>query len=112
MWADPALFNLEGGCYAKMIRLSPEAEPEIYATTRKFGTVLENVVIDPISRELDFDDATLAENTRGAYPIDFIPNASETNMGPAPKNVIMLTADAFGVLPPIAKLTQIGRAHV
>ena len=88
-----------------MIRLSAEAEPEIYATTKRFGTVLENVVIDPETRELDFDDATLAENSRGAYPIDFIPNSSEANMGPLPRNIVMLTADAFGVLPPIARLT-------
>ncbi|PAL20242.1 phosphoenolpyruvate carboxykinase [Sphingopyxis sp. GW247-27LB] len=104
-WSDTAVFNFEGGCYAKMIRLSEEAEPEIYATTRRFGTVLENVVIDPATRALDLDDNSLAENTRGAYPIDFIPNASEANMGPVPRTVIMLTADAFGVLPPIAKLT-------
>ncbi|MEO1167606.1 MAG: phosphoenolpyruvate carboxykinase [Pseudomonadota bacterium] len=104
-WSDTAVFNFEGGCYAKMIRLSEEAEPEIYATTRRFGTVLENVVMDPVTRELDFDDASLAENSRGAYPIDFIPNSSEENLGPVPKNVIMLTADAFGVLPPIARLT-------
>jgi phosphoenolpyruvate carboxykinase (ATP) len=104
-WSDTAVFNFEGGCYAKMIRLSEEAEPEIYATTRRFGTVLENVVIDPETRALDLDDNSLAENTRGAYPIDFIPNASEANMGPVPRTVIMLTADAFGVLPPIAKLT-------
>src|SRR5689334_1980617 len=88
-----------------MIRLSAESEPEIYATTKRFGTVLENVVIDPETRELDLDDPTLAENSRGAYPIDFIPNASEKNMGPLPRNVVMLTADAFGVLPPISKLT-------
>ncbi|QLC24114.1 phosphoenolpyruvate carboxykinase [Parasphingopyxis algicola] len=104
-WSDTAVFNFEGGCYAKMIRLSEEAEPEIYATTRRFGTVLENVVMDPATRELDFDDSSLAENSRGAYPIDFIPNSSEENLGPVPKNVIMLTADAFGVLPPIARLT-------
>jgi phosphoenolpyruvate carboxykinase (ATP) len=104
-WSDTAVFNFEGGCYAKMIRLSPEAEPEIYATTRRFGTVLENVVIDPDTRELDLDDNSKGENTRGAYPIDFIPNSSEENMGPVPKNIIFLTADAFGVLPPIAKLT-------
>src|SRR3546814_570599 len=104
-WSDTAVFNFEGGCYAKMIRLSAEAEPEIYATTKRFGTVLENVVINPETRELDLDDSSLAENTRGAYPIDYIPNTSERNMGPAPSNVIMLTADAFGVLPPIAKLT-------
>ena len=104
-WSDTAVFNFEGGCYAKMIRLSPEAEPEIYATTKRFGTVLENVVIDPVTRELDLDDNSLAENTRGAYPIDFIPNASAENMGPVPKNIVFLTADAFGVLPPIARLT-------
>jgi len=104
-WSDTAVFNFEGGCYAKMIRLSAEAEPEIYATTKMFGTVLENVVIDPETRALDLDDHSLAENSRGAYPIDFIPNASPDNMGPVPRNVVMLTADAFGVLPPIAKLT-------
>ena len=104
-WSDTAVFNFEGGCYAKMIRLSPEAEPEIFATTKRFGTVLENVVIDPVTRELDFDDNSLAENSRGSYPIDFIPNTSDHNMGPVPKTVIMLTADAYGVLPPIAKLT-------
>jgi phosphoenolpyruvate carboxykinase (ATP) len=104
-WSDTAVFNFEGGCYAKMIRLSAEAEPEIHATTRRFGTVLENVVMDPDTRVLDLDDNSLAENTRGAYPIDFIPNASAANMGPVPKNIIFLTADAYGVLPPIAKLT-------
>ncbi|QIG53421.1 phosphoenolpyruvate carboxykinase [Altererythrobacter sp. BO-6] len=104
-WSDTAVFNFEGGCYAKMIRLSEEAEPEIYATTRRFGTVLENVVMDPETRELDLDDNSLAENTRGAYPIEFIPNTSKENLGPVPSNVIMLTADAFGVLPPIARLT-------
>jgi phosphoenolpyruvate carboxykinase (ATP) len=104
-WSDTAVFNFEGGCYAKMIRLSEEAEPEIYATTRRFGTVLENVVMDPLTRALDFDDNRLAENTRGAYPIDFIPNTSKENLGPVPSNVVMLTADAFGVLPPIARLT-------
>ncbi|KPF61622.1 phosphoenolpyruvate carboxykinase [ATP] [alpha proteobacterium AAP81b] len=104
-WSDTAVFNFEGGCYAKMIRLSAEAEPEIYATTQRFGTVLENVVIDPITREIDLDDNALAENSRGSYPIDFIPNASADNLGPVPKNIIMLTADAFGILPPISKLT-------
>ncbi len=104
-WSDTAVFNFEGGCYAKMIRLSEEAEPEIYATTRRFGTVLENVVMDPETRELDFDDNSKAENSRGAYPIEFIPNASRENMGPPPRNIVMLTADAFGVLPPIARLT-------
>ena len=104
-WSDTAVFNFEGGCYAKMIRLSEEAEPEIYATTKMFGTVLENVVMDEKTRELDFDDSSLAENSRGAYPIDYIPNTSEENLGPVPSNVVMLTADAFGVLPPIARLT-------
>ena len=104
-WSDTAVFNFEGGCYAKMIRLSEEAEPEIYATTKRFGTVLENVVMDPQTRELDFDDNSLAENTRGAYPIHFIPNTREKTLGPVPSNVVLLTADAFGVLPPIARLT-------
>ncbi|MEN2784865.1 phosphoenolpyruvate carboxykinase [Sphingomonas qilianensis] len=104
-WSDTAVFNFEGGCYAKMIRLSADAEPEIFATTKRFGTVLENVVMDPVTRALDLEDNSLAENSRGAYPIDFIPNASEHNMGPVPRNIVMLTADAYGVLPPIAKLT-------
>jgi phosphoenolpyruvate carboxykinase (ATP) len=104
-WSDTAVFNFEGGCYAKMIRLSADAEPEIHATTRRFGTILENVVMHSETRTLDLDDDTLAENSRGAYPIHFIPNASAKNMGPVPKNIIMLTADAFGVLPPIAMLT-------
>ena len=103
-WSDDSVFNFEGGCYAKMIRLSEEAEPEIYATTRRFGTVLENVVMND-ARELDLDDGSLAENTRGAYPIHFIPNTSEENRGGLPSNIIMLTADAFGVLPPISRLT-------
>src|SRR3546814_7697022 len=88
----------------KMIRLSAEAEPEIYATTRRFGTILENVVMHPESRALDLDDPSLAENSRGAYPIHIIPNASSENMGPVPKNIILLTANAFRVLPPIARL--------
>jgi phosphoenolpyruvate carboxykinase (ATP) len=104
-WSDTAVFNFEGGCYAKMINLSPEAEPEIFATTKRFGTILENVVMDRETRELDFNDNSLAENSRGSYPIDFIPNASKDNLGPVPKNIIMLTADAYGVLPPIARLT-------
>ena len=103
-WSKTALFNFEGGCYAKMIRLDPEAEPEIYATTKMEGTVLENVVMDD-NGEIDLDDNSLAENTRGAYPLSSIPNTSEDNMGPPPSTVIMLTADAFGVLPPIARLT-------
>jgi phosphoenolpyruvate carboxykinase (ATP) len=104
-WSEHGVFNFEGGCYAKVIRLSREAEPEIYATTERFGTVLENVVMDPDTRELDLDNAKYAENTRAAYPIDYIPNASATGRAGHPKNVILLTADAFGVLPPIAKLT-------
>jgi phosphoenolpyruvate carboxykinase (ATP) len=104
-WSDQAVFNFEGGCYAKMINLSAEGEPEIYATTKMFGTILENVAMDEVTRELDFTDASKTENTRGAYPIEFIPNVSEKNLGPAPSNAIMLTADAFGVLPPIARLT-------
>ncbi|MHA6288189.1 phosphoenolpyruvate carboxykinase [Maricaulis sp. CAU 1757] len=104
-WSENGLFNFEGGCYAKMIRLSAEAEPEIHATTRMWGTVLENVVMDPVTRELDLDDGSLAENSRGAYPLSAIPNASETGRCGHPKNLIMLTCDAFGIMPPIAKLT-------
>ncbi|WP_138511403.1 phosphoenolpyruvate carboxykinase [Maricaulis alexandrii] len=104
-WSENGLFNFEGGCYAKMIRLSAEAEPEIFATTKMWGTVLENVVMDPVSRQLDLDDGSLAENSRGAYPMSAIPNASETGRCGQPKNLVMLTCDAFGVMPPIAKLT-------
>ncbi|TCV70365.1 phosphoenolpyruvate carboxykinase (ATP) [Neorhizobium sp. R1-B] len=103
-WGETGVFNFEGGCYAKAIRLSAEAEPEIYAATRRFGTVLENVVLDE-NRVPDFNDSSLTENTRSAYPLHFIPNASETGLAPHPKTIIMLTADAFGVMPPIAKLT-------
>ena len=103
-WGENGIFNFEGGCYAKAIRLSAEAEPEIYAATRRFGTVLENVVMDE-HRVPNFDDASLTENTRSAYPLHFIPNASGTGLAPHPKTIIMLTADAFGVMPPIAKLT-------
>jgi len=104
-WSKKGLFNFEGGCYAKVINLSPTAEPEIYATVFRFGTVLENVVLDPLSRIPDLADQSLTENTRACYPLDFIPNAADHGMAPHPDNVIMLTADAFGVLPPIAKLT-------
>lgn len=104
-WSKDGVFNFEGGCYAKTIRLSREAEPEIYATTERFGTVLENVTLDPLTREPNFDDASRTENTRCAYPLDFIPNASPTGRAGHPKNIVMLTCDAFGVLPPIAKLT-------
>ncbi len=103
-WGPHGIFNFEGGCYAKTIKLSAEAEPEIFATTQRFGTVLENVVLDG-NRVPDFDDGSLTENTRCAYPLDFIPNASETGRAGHPRNIIMLTADAFGVMPPIARLT-------
>ncbi|GJE83364.1 phosphoenolpyruvate carboxykinase [Methylorubrum thiocyanatum] len=104
-WSRDGIFNFEGGCYAKTIRLSRNAEPEIYATTERFGTVMENVVVDPLTRVPDFDDATLTENTRCAYPLDFIANASATGRAGHPKNIVMLTCDAFGVMPPIARLT-------
>src|SRR5919107_1801785 len=110
-WSDEGVFNFEGGCYAKMIRLSAEAEPQIYATTRRFGTVLENVTLDPHSRALDLDDASLTENTRGAYPIEFIDNAVPSGRGGHPQNIVMLTADAFGVLPPIARLSAEGAMY-
>jgi phosphoenolpyruvate carboxykinase (ATP) len=104
-WCDTGIFNMEGGCYAKTIRLSPTAEPDIYAATRKFGTILENVGYDTSSGRIDLDDDSLTENTRAAYPISHIPNATRTGIAGHPKNVIMLTADAFGVMPPISKLT-------
>ncbi|MFO0996863.1 MAG: phosphoenolpyruvate carboxykinase [Alphaproteobacteria bacterium] len=104
-WTERGVFNFEGGCYAKVIRLSATAEPEIYATTSRFGTVLENVTIDAERRVLDLDDASLTENTRASYPIDFIPNASATGLGGHPDNIVMLTADAFGVLPPVSQLS-------
>ncbi len=103
-WSDNGVFNFEGGCYAKTINLSPHAEPEIYAACHRFGTVLENVVLDDV-RNPDFSDDRYTQNGRAAYPLHYIPNASETGMGGQPSNVIMLTADAFGVLPPIARLT-------
>ena len=104
-WSDRGTFNFEGGCYAKTINLDPDAEPEIYATTSKFGTVVENMVYDPETLELDFADDSLTANMRCAYPLHYISNASETALGGHPKNIIMLTCDAFGVLPPIARLT-------
>ena len=104
-WSDNTTFNFEGGCYAKTISLSEEAEPEIYATTKKFGTVIENMVFDPYTKELDFEDDSITANMRCAYPLHYISNASETSIGGTPKNIIMLTCDAFGVLPPIARLT-------
>jgi len=103
-WSRHGVFNFEGGCYAKAIRLSREAEPDIFATTTRFGTVMENVVLDSYTSEPDFDDASRTENTRIAYPIDFIANASTTGREGRPRNIVMLTCDAFGVLPPIAKL--------
>jgi phosphoenolpyruvate carboxykinase (ATP) len=104
-WSEDGIFNFEGGCYAKVIRLSAEAEPEIYATTRRWGTILENVAVDPSPRAVDLEDGRATENTRAAYPLDYIPNASASGVAPAPKTIIMLTADAFGVMPPIARLT-------
>ena len=104
-WGSRGVFNFEGGCYAKCIRLSAEAEPEIYAATQRFGAVLENVVFDPKTRICDFDDAAKTENTRAAYPLEFIASASRTGRAGMPKNIVLLTADAFGVMPPIAKLT-------
>jgi phosphoenolpyruvate carboxykinase (ATP) len=103
-WGRHGVFNFEGGCYAKAIRLSREAEPEIYATTERFGTVMENVTLDPVTCAPDFDDSSKTENTRIAYPLDFVANASATGRDGHPRNIVMLTCDAFGVLPPIAKL--------
>ena len=104
-WSDTGVFNFEGGCYAKVIRLSAEAEPQIHDASNRFGTVLENVVLAPDGRAPDFDDGSLTENTRSSYPIDFIPNVKLDGCGAHPSNVVMLTADAFGVLPPISQLT-------
>jgi len=104
-WSENGVFNFEGGCYAKCIKLSAEAEPQIWDATNRFGAVLENVVFDPETRIPNYDDASKTENTRSAYPLDFIPNASRTGRAGQPKNIVMLTADAFGVMPPIAKLT-------
>src|SRR5690606_36543392 len=104
-WSGDGIFNFEGGCYAKTIRLSAEAEPEIWAASNRFGALLENVVLRPGSADPDFDDGRLTENTRSAYPLEFISNASATGRAGHPRNIVMLAADAFGVLPPIAKLT-------
>ena len=103
-WSDDGVFNFEGGCYAKVIRLSPEAEPDIYRTTGMFGTILENVVFDSATRAIDLDDASKTENTRASYPLTSIPNIVESGYAGHPQNIIMLTADAFGVLPPVARL--------
>ncbi|HVM25002.1 MAG TPA: phosphoenolpyruvate carboxykinase (ATP), partial [Candidatus Limnocylindrales bacterium] len=105
-WGVDGLFNFEGGCYAKTIRLSPMYEPDIFATTRRFGTILENVDLDEVTRELDLDSERFTENTRGAYPLEFIGNADPTGMTGHPRNVVFLTADAFGILPPISRLTR------
>ncbi len=104
-WGDDGIFNFEGGCYAKVIHLSPEAEPQIYRCTRLFGTILENVPMDPATRLLDLDDTSITENTRAAYPLEYIDNASPTGLAPHPKDIVMLTCDAFGVLPPVSRLT-------
>ncbi|MGH7537207.1 MAG: phosphoenolpyruvate carboxykinase [Gemmatimonadales bacterium] len=104
-WSDAGVFNFEGGCYAKVIRLSPNGEPEIYATTRRFGTVLENVVVDPVTRLLDLDSAAITENTRASYPIDFIPNHVPSGTAGHPAHIVFLTCDAFGVMPPVARLS-------
>ena len=105
-WGGDGVFNFEGGCYAKTIRLSSMYEPDIFATTKRFGTILENVELDPRTRALDLDSDRITENTRGAYPLDYIGNADPTGIAGQPKNVVLLTADAFGVLPPISKLTH------
>ena len=104
-WSDSGVFNFEGGCYAKVIRLDPQQEPEIYARTQAFGTILENVAIDPVTRRLDLDDASITENTRAAYPLALISYAAHPSLGGHAKNVVFLACDAFGVLPPIARLT-------
>jgi phosphoenolpyruvate carboxykinase (ATP) len=104
-WSDNGIYNFEGGCYAKTIKLSEEAEPDIYAAANSWGAVLENVILDPTTRDPDFDDGSLTENTRAAYPLSAVPNASRTGVSGHPRNIVMLTADAFGVLPPIARLT-------
>ena len=104
-WSEEGTFNFEGGCYAKTIRLSPEGEPEIYQATQMFGTILENVILSEATREIDFEDGSITENTRASYPIHYIPNAVLPSRGGHPDNVVFLTADAFGVLPPISRLT-------
>ena len=105
-WSDDGVFNYEGGCYAKVIKLDPKGEPEIYETTRRFGTILENVIMDTGTRRVDLNDASLTENTRASYPISHVSNADREGMGGHPKNVFYLTADAFGVLPPISRLSN------
>ena len=104
-WSDRGIFNFEGGCYAKVIKLSPSAEPQIYACTQRFGTVLENVIYDPVTRLIDLDDDEITENTRASYPLDSIENVVQEKMAGHPQNIILLTCDASGVLPPIARLS-------
>lgn len=104
-WSDDGIFNFEGGCYAKVIQLSPAAEPQIYACTREFGTILENVIYDPVTRFIDLDDESITENTRASYPLEYIDNAVPEKLGGHPKSIILLTCDASGVMPPIARLT-------
>ncbi len=104
-WSPEGVFNYEGGCYAKVINLSPDSEPDIYRTTQMFGTILENVVLDPITRKVKFEDQSITENTRASYPLHYIRNHGPHGKGGHPKNIVFLTADAFGVLPPIARLT-------
>jgi phosphoenolpyruvate carboxykinase (ATP) len=105
-WSNEGVFNYEGGCYAKVIGLTPESEPDIYRTTQMFGTILENVVLDDLTRKVQFNDLSITENTRASYPLHYIPNHAPTGCGGHPKNVVLLTADAFGVMPPIARLTR------
>jgi phosphoenolpyruvate carboxykinase (ATP) len=105
-WSPEGTFNYEGGCYAKVINLSPETEPDIYRTTQMFGTILENVVLDDDTRKVKFEDQSITENTRASYPLHYIPNYVPSGRGGHPKNIVFLTADAFGVLPPIAKLSR------
>jgi phosphoenolpyruvate carboxykinase (ATP) len=105
-WSPAGTFNYEGGCYAKVINLSPEGEPDIYRTTQLFGTILENVVLDPLTRKVKFEDQSITENTRASYPLPYIPNYVKSGRGGHPKNIVFLTADAYGVLPPVAKLTR------
>ena len=105
-WSNEGVFNYEGGCYAKVIGLTPETEPDIYRTTQMFGTILENVVLDELTRKVQFNDLSITENTRASYPLHYIANHAQNGCGGHPKNVVLLTADAFGVLPPIARLTR------
>jgi phosphoenolpyruvate carboxykinase (ATP) len=105
-WSKEGIFNFEGGCYAKVIHLSPESEPDIYRTTQMFGTILENVVLDPLTRKVQFDDQSITENTRASYPLHYISNHVPSGRAGHPKNIVFLTADAFGVLPPVSKLSR------